>query len=98
MRGPILMDEFVSGKIDKIGIVEQLSSTRSEGIVRISKAASALFNARVRLLWSANPGRGRLLRDIATYGVEIIPKIIPQPEDIARFNFALPVSQHDVSA
>jgi hypothetical protein len=45
----------------------------------------------------ANPGAGRLMRDMAGHGVEILPRIIPQPEDIARFDIAMAVSQEDVS-
>ncbi len=94
----ICFDEFHVPKwAGKQGLIDVLSSTRSEGVVRISKAASAQFPARVRSIWLANPGMGRLMSELGISGVEVIPRLIGQPEDIARFDFALTLSQTDVS-
>lgn len=96
--GIVCFDEFHVPKWQGgTTLLDHLSSTRAEGVVRVSKAASATFPARVRSIWLANPGGGRLLRDLADSGVETIPKLINQPEDIARFDIALTVSQDDVS-
>lgn len=92
----VCFDEFVVPKWAGQSIIEVLSSTRSEGIVRISKAASAEFKARVRSIWLANPGAGKLMSQSSSSGVELISRIITQPEDIARFDIALAVTQNDV--
>jgi hypothetical protein len=94
--GIVCFDEFHVPKWQGGGIIEHLSSTRSEGIVRISKAASAEFKARVRSIWLANPGSGRLMSDIGQSGCELTQRLINQPEDIARFDFALTVTQDEV--
>jgi hypothetical protein len=78
-------------------MIETLSSTRSEGVVRIQKAAAGEFRACVRQIWLANPGVGKLLSELNETGAELIQRLIPQPEDIARFDFALAVSQTDVA-
>lgn len=93
----ICFDEFHVPKWSGTGMIEALSSTRAEGAVRITKAASAEFKARVRSIWLANPGGGRLIREMPDRGIEMIHRIINQPEDIARFDAAMIVSQDDVS-
>jgi hypothetical protein len=45
----------------------------------------------------ANPGDGRLLADIPGTGVERLKWLCGQPEDIARFDVAMAVTQQDVS-
>lgn len=95
--GPICMDEFSTNMWDRRSVMEYMSSTRAEGVVRINKAAHATFMARVPSIWMGNPGRGRLMRDIGGYGVEVVPMLISQPEDIARFDVAMSVSQEDVA-
>jgi len=96
-RGPLALDEFSAPRGDRLQLMDHLSSTRSEGAVRITKAAQAVFHARVRLAMMSNPGAGRLMRDIGGYGCEIIMgRLISQPEDVARFDYALTVTQDEV--
>lgn len=90
-------DEF-NTKLDQGCVIQFLASARSEGLVVISKAGRARFRARVRSIWLANPGQGRLLSEIGRLGVEVIPRLIQQPEDITRFDFALIVAQEDIPA
>lgn len=94
--GPIALDEFSASKMSRSAMMDSMSSTRAEGMVRITKAASASFWARVRLAWLSNPGAHKMMRDIGGYGVELLPRLIEQPEDIARFDFAMSVSQDEV--
>ena len=94
--GPICLDEYSPDRGRQSAMMDCLSSTRSSGVASITKAASASFSARVRLILMANPGAGRLMRDIGGHGVEILKKLIPQPEDIARFDIGMAVSQEDV--
>jgi len=95
--GIVCLDEFQGGRSHRASLIDALSSTRSEGVVRITKAASASFRARVRSIWLCNPGMGKLLSELGITGIEALSRLIPQPEDIARFDFALAVSQGDVS-
>lgn len=96
--GILCFDEFHVQRFSGASLMDHLSSTRAEGVVRISKAAQASFPARVRSVWLANPGGGSLLKDLGDSGVETAPKLIQQPEDIARFDFAMTVSQEDVAS
>lgn len=93
----VCFDEFTVPRNQGRSIIEELSSTRSDGIVRISKAAQGEFRARVRSIWLANPGTGKLIAQCSESGVELISRVINQPEDIARFDLALTVSQSDVN-
>lgn len=93
----VCFDEFHGPRFaGGTSIIEALASVRSEGIVTISKAASARFRARVRTIWLGNPGLNKLMSELGQNGVEMVARLIGQPEDIARFDFALAVSQTDV--
>lgn len=91
--GRLLFIEEASG-LDR-EIISKLSGVRSTGVAEITKIQSERTLARVRLLWLSNP-RGR--RSLADYnsGVESIQELIGQPEDIARFDFAMTVASNEV--
>lgn len=91
-RRMVILDEVAGLSPDEIG---QLSSVRSSGIAKIQKIESQETFARTRLLWLANPRNGKSLAQ-HTYGVRAIQPLIGNPEDIARFDFALVVSSDDV--
>ncbi len=91
----VAFDEF-NADLDRDCVIKFMASARSDGVVVISKAGGARFRARVRSIWLSNPGQRRLLSEIGRMGVELIPRLIQQPEDIARFDFALIVAQEDV--
>lgn len=91
-RRMVILDEVAGLTIDEIA---QLSSVRSSGIAKIQKIESQETLARTRLLWLANPRNGKTLAE-HTYGVRAIQPLIGNPEDIARFDFALAVSSSDV--
>lgn len=97
-RKVICFDEFSANKDSRATMMDNLSSARAERMVRINKAAHATFVARVRLAWLSNPGQQKLMSSIGGYGVECIKTLITQPEDIARFDYALAVAQEDVSS
>lgn len=88
----VCFDEYTA----RTGLLRELSSVRSDGTARLVKIQHAEIPARVRAIWIANPGMGRLISDMGIYGVESILKIIEQPEDIARFDVAIVLSQSDV--
>ena len=94
-NGRLLFIDEVSGM--KVTDIAMFSSLRSSGVAELSKAASARADARTRLIWISNPSddydEGV---SSAAYGVSIIQKIIGQPEDISRFDFAIIVSADEV--
>lgn len=91
-RRMVILDEVAGLSTDEIA---QLSAVRSSGIAKIQKIESQEALARTRLLWLANPRNGRTLGE-HTYGVRAIQPLIGNPEDIARFDFAMAVSSSDV--
>lgn len=94
--GPLMLDEFVTDRMNRRTLMSLISSARSEGRVTIAKAAHASLPARVRLLLAANPGDGKLMQNVAKSGVEMFIKSIEQPEDRRRFDMAMAVTQKDV--
>lgn len=91
-RRAVVIDEVSGMSIDDIG---RLSGIRSSGIAEISKIQNERTLSRARLLWVSNP---RSARPLNTYdsGAEVIKELIGRPEDIARFDFAMLVSTHEV--
>lgn len=92
-RRLVILDEVAGLSIEEIA---QLSAVRSSGIAKIQKIESQEALARTRLLWLANPRNGKTLGQ-HTYGVRAIQPLIGNPEDIARFDFAMAVSSGDVA-
>jgi hypothetical protein len=95
-RRLVVLDEF-SGIADK-GILEQMSSVRSSGRAQINKIRSAETNARTRLIWIANPAEGATIDSYTNGAMEAIRGLAKNPEDVARFDFALSVASSDVPA
>lgn len=75
--------------------ISRMSGVRSSGLAEIIKIQTERTLARVRGLWLSNP-RGK--RPLAAFnsGIEAIQDLIGQPEDIARFDFALTVATNEV--
>lgn len=95
-RRLVVLDEF-SGIADK-GILEQMSSVRSSGRAQINKIRSAETNARTRLIWIANPAEGATIDSYTNGAMDAIRGLAKNPEDVARFDFALAVASSDVPA
>jgi hypothetical protein len=93
-RRLVVLDEF-SGIKDR-GIIEQMSSIRSSGIASLQKIAHEETSARTRLLWISNDPHGKFMRE--TDGMDALRRLVEQPEDIARFDFALALSNDEVSS
>jgi len=94
-RRLVVLDEF--GGISDKGILEQMSSVRSSGIAQINKIRSAETKARTRLIWIANPVEGVTVNSYTNGAMEAIKGLAKNPEDVARFDFALVVASEDVS-
>jgi hypothetical protein len=98
-RRLVVLDELsglISAGGESRGIIEQMSSIRSSGRAQLTKIVSEETSARTRLLWISNPLDGKRLADMPGGGMEAIRKLVKNPEDIARFDFALAVSNSEV--
>ncbi len=88
-RRLVVLDEFNGLKPEDISL---LSDIRSRGIAQITKVVSHSTEARVRGIYISNP------RTSSThFGVDKLEELVGQPEDIARFDFAMSVRKDDVS-
>jgi hypothetical protein len=95
-RRLVVLDEF-GGIADK-GILEQMSSVRSSGVAQVNKIVSSETFARTRLIYVANPVEGVTIGAYANGAMDAIRGLAKNPEDVARFDFALAVASEDVPA
>lgn len=95
-RRLVVLDEF-SGMTGK-NVIEQMSSLRSSGRAQITKIESQETHARTRLIWVSNPIDGRAMNEHEGGAIEAIRGLIHNPEDIARFDFAISVSEEEVDS
>lgn len=91
-RRLVILDEVSGLSTEEIS---QLSSIRSSGIAQLTKINQQQTYARTRLIWISNPRRGNL--GDYTFGMKAVEQLIGNPEDIARFDFAISVASHEVS-
>lgn len=75
--------------------ISRMSGVRSSGIAEIIKIQTERTASRVRLLWISNP-RGKRPLGGFNSGIDAIADLIGQPEDIARFDFALTAATNEV--
>jgi hypothetical protein len=92
-RRLVVLDEIGGLSTEEIAA---MSSVRSSGLAQLTKIQSEATHARTRLVWLGNP-RNAPMSDY-TYGVQAIPPLIGNPEDIARFDLAMSVRTGEVSA
>lgn len=92
----VVLDEF-GGIADK-GILEQMSSVRSSGKAQINKIVKQETSARTRLIWIANPADGRRLNELSNGAIDAIRTLAKNPEDVARFDFAMAVASDEVDS
>ena len=94
-RRLVIVDEFSGLSNQELG---RLSRIRSEGIAELNKAGiSAHTEANARLIWIANPKKGRPVSDFAS-GAQGIMDLIGAAEDVARFDLAVVVQKDEVDA
>lgn len=84
-RRLVVLDE-VSG-MSESNVIERMSSIRSSGIAQITKIESAVTSARTRLIWISNPADGGMVGDHPNMGLSALQSVVPNNEDIARFDF-----------
>lgn len=89
----VVIDEFSGLGEDVLG---RLSRVRSEGIAEINKGGiNSRTRANTRLIWIANPHKGREVSSYAN-GVTAIMELVKANEDVARFDLALVVQKGEV--
>lgn len=94
-RRLVVLDE-VSGLADK-NVIEQMSSIRSSGIAQITKIQSEQTSARTRMIWISNPADGSSLEDNPELGIYALRTVVPNNEDIARFDFVCAAQKGEVA-
>jgi hypothetical protein len=93
-RRLIVLDEASGLSQD---MISQLSDIRSRGVAQLTKVEKLETMARCRLIWISNPRKLRGgVDERLVDGVDIIESLIGNPEDIARFDFAMSVRTEDV--
>ena len=77
-------------------IISQMSGIRSRGEAQLTKVESQQTTARCRMIWISNPRKSKFVDEKPTEGIRILEDLIGNPEDIARFDFAMSVAEKDV--
>lgn len=95
-RRLVVLDE-TSGMSDR-NIIEQMSQVRSSGVAQITKIQSESTSARTRLIWISNPVGGKFLGENRLGGIGALLTVVPNMEDIARFDFVMAAARGDVSS
>jgi hypothetical protein len=98
-RRLVVLDEM-SGlmAVKERNILGDMSSVRSEGKAVISKIVQDETSARTRIIWLSNPSDGTRIADLPGSALRAIKKLIHNPEDIARLDFAMAVANNEVDA
>lgn len=100
-RRLVILDEMsglmANGKESK-GIIENMSSIRSEGRAEITKIADSETSARTRIIWISNPNDRARLSDSPDGSLNALRRLVRNPEDIARYDFMMAVANNEVDA
>lgn len=94
-RRLIVLDE-ASGLSQEV--ISQLSDIRSRGVAQLTKVERQETRARCRMIWISNPRKSRYVDEKKVDGIDILEDLIGNPEDIARFDFAMSVRTNDVAS
>lgn len=101
-RRLIVLDEmsgmFTSNRGESKGIIEGMSSVRSEGKAQVNKIASGEASARTRLIWISNPLSAMSLADSQNGCLGALTELVRNPEDIARYDFVMAAASNDVKS
>lgn len=92
-RRLVVLDEASGLSTD---IISQMSDIRSRGVAQLTKAETAETRARCRMIWISNARKGKFVDEKKYDGIDLLEDLIGNPEDIARFDFVMSVSQNDV--
>lgn len=78
------------------GIIEAMSSIRSDGKAQITKITTEETSARTRLIWISNPLSSTPLNSSSGGCLPALRDLVKNPEDIARFDYVMAVTGDDV--
>ena len=93
-RRMVVIDEVTGMNVEDIAL---MSGVRETGIADVTKIETQRANARTRAIWIGNVrGPKQDLSDY-DYGCLALHDLIGQPEDIARFDYALTAARDEVS-
>lgn len=96
-RRLVVLDEMGDMVQKDTGILEGMSSIRSEGRAEVSKIAAGETSARTRMIWISNPINSRQSMEHSPNGcLKALRSLVKNPEDIARFDFVVAVSEGEV--
>lgn len=99
-RRLLVLDEmsgmFTSNRGESKGIIEGMSSVRSEGKAQVNKIASGEASARTRLIWISNPLSAHSLSESADGCLRALRELVRNPEDIARYDFVMGAASNEV--
>lgn len=90
-RRMIIMDELSKLTQSNTNLLSMLTAPRSEGVARVDKIVSGARSARVRKVWLSNS----VGSTADHYGINGVEPLVGNPEDVARFDYALYVVQED---
>lgn len=92
--GVVIIDEASALEVSTIA---RLSRIRSEGLAELDKfGIHAKAVARCSLIWLSNPRIDPLSK--FNFGIEALRELVGQPEDVARFDYAIAVRTNEVDA
>jgi hypothetical protein len=93
-RRLVVMDE-VSGLSQET--ISRMSDVRSRGEAQITAIETRKTKARCRGIWISNARKPKFVDERKTDGIDIVEDVIGNPEDIARFDFAMSVRSSDIA-
>lgn len=93
-RRMVIIDEVTGMSVDDIAL---MSGVRESGIADITKIETQRAPARTRSLWIGNVRPPRQDLSDFDYGCLALHDLIGQPEDIARFDYAMSAARDEVS-
>jgi hypothetical protein len=91
-RRLVVMDELSKLTQSNSNLLSMLTAPRSEGVARVDKIVSGARPARVRKVWLSNS----IGSTADHYGINGVEPLVGNPEDVARFDFALFVTKDDI--
>lgn len=94
-RRLVIMEELKGMKPDAFATLTEMRSSKTANITKIIKASTM---ARTRLIVNSNQRKHGVKMNYYSYGVAAIAELIPNPEDIRRFDAALIINGDDIDA
>jgi len=92
-RQLVLMEELKGMPVE---VFSTITDMRSSGVAQINKIQTRKASARCRIVALSNP-RGSRTMSSYSYGIDAIRELIPNLEDIRRFDLALVLDKNEVN-